>query len=88
VLGPLDLTDYLDLLPIGQGFRSLTGLARFYLQHTLDSVLRLTLKAAEVPRFCLGGHAGARLGWTTFLKTQPVRGDEEVGCAIRLGSGD
>jgi type VI secretion system protein ImpH len=78
-LGPLDLREYLDFLPIGHGFRSLTGLARFYLQETLDFELRLTLKAAEVSRFSLGSNEGARLGWTTFLKTQPVREDAVVG---------
>lgn len=84
VLGPLDLTDYLDLLPIGQGFRSMTALARFYLQHTLDFELRLTLKAAEVPKFCLGSNEGARLGWTTFLTTQPVRENAVVGVGVAV----
>lgn len=77
-LGPLDLRDYLDFLPIGHGFRSLNALARFYLQETLDFDLRLTLKAVEIPRLRLGSAEGARLGWTTFLKTQPVREDAVI----------
>jgi type VI secretion system protein ImpH len=78
-LGPLDLRDYLDFLPIGHGFRSLSSLARFYLQQTLDFDLRLRLKAPQVPAFRLGGADGGRLGWTTFLKTQPARTDAQVG---------
>lgn len=79
VLGPLDLREYLDFLPLGQGFGSLNELARFYLQETLDFELRLTLKADQVSAFALGTNEGARLGWTTFLKTQPVREDARVG---------
>lgn len=77
-LGPLDLREYLDFLPVGQGFHSLSELARFYLQETIDFELRLTLKAAEVSSFRLGSAEGARLGWTTFLKTQPAREDAIV----------
>lgn len=81
-LGPLDLREYLDFLPLGQGFRSLSELARFYLQETLDFELRLTLQAEQVSAFRLGSGDGARLGWTTFLKTQPA----EKAQALRLRS--
>ena len=77
-LGPLDLREYLDFLPLGQGFNSLSELARFYLQETIEFDVRLTLKADQVSRFSLGSHEGARLGWTTFLKTQPVPEDVTV----------
>ncbi|HEX6288755.1 MAG TPA: type VI secretion system baseplate subunit TssG [Herpetosiphonaceae bacterium] len=77
-LGPLDLREYLDFLPIGHGFRSLSALARFYLQETLDFDVRLTLRSADVPRFRLGSAEGARLGWTTFLTTQPAQTAPEL----------
>lgn len=81
-LGPLDLREFLDFLPIGHGFRSLGELARFYLDDTLDVDLRLTLKAKEVPGFRIGGDQASRLSWTSWLKTMPRREDEVVGMRL------
>lgn len=81
-LGPLDLQPFLDLLPVGRSFRALRALAGFYLQDEIHFDLRLSVKAAQVPAFRLGGDRGSRLGWTTWLKTKPFCTDAEVGLKL------
>jgi type VI secretion system protein ImpH len=73
-LGPMTLGQFLDFLPIGQAFRSLAQLVRFYAGDEHDCDVRLTLKAAEVPPCGLG--AGPRLGWSSWLRTKPFEGDD------------
>ncbi|HYN22458.1 MAG TPA: type VI secretion system baseplate subunit TssG [Thermoanaerobaculia bacterium] len=68
-LGPLSLDSFRSFLPGGHAHRPLASLVRFYVREELDLSLRLTLKAAEVPELSLG--RGARLGWTSWLKTKP-----------------
>ena len=69
VLGPLALEEFLDFLPTGWAFAPLCDLVRFYAGAELDFRVRLTLKAAEVPGARLSAEGGARLGWTSWLKT-------------------
>jgi type VI secretion system protein ImpH len=68
-LGPLSLERFLSFLPDGHAHRPLAAMVRFYVREELDLALRLTLNAAEVPALRLG--LGARLGWTSWLKTKP-----------------
>ena len=73
-LGPLTLEPFLDLLPIGAGFRELRDLVRLYLGDSARVDVQLTLAGPEVPVARLGARGGAdapRLGWTTWLKTRP-----------------
>jgi len=77
-LGPLSLGQFLDFLPIGRAHRSLVQLIRFYAGEEQDADLRLTLKAAEVPPCRLG--AGPRLGWSSWLRTQPFAEDDSQVC--------
>ncbi len=77
-VGPLTLEQFLDFLPPGTAFRPLCELTRFYAGTELDFGVRLLLKAEEVPEARLGAAGGARLGWTSWLKTQPRSTDGEV----------
>lgn len=83
-LGPLSLGQFLDFLPIGRGFRSLTQLVRFAVGEGPDFQVRLTLKAAEVPPCRLG--CGPRLGWSAWLTTrQRAADDSQVRLSGRRG---
>jgi type VI secretion system protein ImpH len=84
-LGPLSLGQFLDFLPLGRGFRSLTQLVRFTVGDGLDFSVRLALKGAEVPPCRLG--CGPRLGWSAWLTTRPRAGadtDSEIDTQVRL----
>ncbi len=80
-LGPLSLPQYLDLLPIGGAFFPLCETARFYTREPLELELRLTLRAAQVPRLSLGQAGDSLLGWSARL----VRGRDGCGAEPRLG---
>ncbi|MBI3329157.1 MAG: type VI secretion system baseplate subunit TssG [Nitrospinae bacterium] len=75
-LGPLTLKAFLDVLPIGRGFRPLCELTRFYVGQEFDFDVHLTLKAAEVPESRLSVVNGPRLGWTSWLKTREFPADD------------
>ena len=68
-VGPLNLEQFLDFLPTGSGYARLCELTRFFIRDELDFEINLILKADEVPASHLGQQA--RLGWTSWLKTQP-----------------
>jgi type VI secretion system protein ImpH len=70
-LGPMTLERFRSFLPDGDACQPLLSATRFYVREELGFTLRLTLKAAEVPELRLGSQGGARLGWTSWLKTKP-----------------
>jgi type VI secretion system protein ImpH len=65
VFGPLDLADYLRLLPGGASFHRLIPIVRTYAGDTLLWDVNLILKQPDIPRTVLGRQG--RLGWTTWL---------------------
>ena len=69
-LSPLTLEKFMDFLPLGDAFTPLCELTRFFAGTDLDFEIRLMLKGNEVPESRLGGPAGPRLGWTSWLKTR------------------
>jgi type VI secretion system protein ImpH len=73
-LGPLTLSQFLDFLPVGRGFRSLVQLVRFAVGDELEFTVRLTLKDTQVPPCRLG--CGPRLGWSAWLKTRDFTADD------------
>lgn len=75
-LGPLTLDEFMDFLPTGWAFRPLCDLVRFYVGDELDFTFRLTLKASQARGTRLGAEAGARLGWTSWLKTEDWTEDD------------
>lgn len=72
-IGPLDLPDYLRLLPGGESLPRLAAIVRNYVGEELSWELKLTLKKEEVPRASLGRLG--QLGWTTWLKSRPMPQD-------------
>lgn len=74
-LGPMRLADYERLLPGGTGFRRLRDWVRFYCHEHFFWEVQFVLCKEEVPSTCLG--AAGRLGWTTWLKSQPTPRDAD-----------
>jgi type VI secretion system protein ImpH len=71
-LGPLSLREFQEFLPIGRGLVPLTELTQFYLSDPAVVVdFRLALGGEEVPPSRLEKGGGPRLGWTSWLQTQP-----------------
>jgi type VI secretion system protein ImpH len=65
IFGPLNLTDYLRLLPGGLSFHRLIPIVRNYVGDTLLWDVNLVLRREEVPKTILGKQG--RLGWTSWL---------------------
>jgi len=73
--GPTRLADFERLLPGSRSFVRLRDWVRNYCGEHYSWELQLVLARQEVPELQLGG--GARLGWTTWLKTKPFERDAE-----------
>jgi type VI secretion system protein ImpH len=69
-VGPLSYRDHLTFLPGGSRHAPFIAMTRFFVGETLDFVIKLTIKRSEIPTLKLGAKTGARLGWTSFLRTQ------------------
>jgi len=65
VFGPLNLADYLRLLPGGLSFHRLIPIVRNYAGDTMLWDVNLVLRQEDVPKTVLGQQG--RLGWTTWL---------------------
>lgn len=82
VLGPLDRRCYLRFLPGGAGERALRRWFVLLTGVSLDVEVRLQLRREAVRGITLdatGGETG-RLGWDTFLRTEPETRDREDVC--------
>lgn len=74
-MGPMKLADLERLLPNGSSFVRLCDWIRQYTGEHYSWDVRLILAKEEVPKIQIG-RAG-RLGWTTWLKTQPFERDAD-----------
>jgi type VI secretion system protein ImpH len=74
-LGAMNFKDYERLLPGGKSFERLRQWVFNYCGEQYFWDAQLVLKAGEVPNTQMG-HAG-RLGWTTWLKSQPFTRDAD-----------
>lgn len=76
-LGPLTYAQFCRFLPRGDGLRPLAQLVRSYAGPEFDFDVQPVLQAHEVP-WCRAGDAGpvrSRLGWNTWLRSQPMPHD-------------
>jgi type VI secretion system protein ImpH len=73
-LGPVSLQRYCDFLPTGDAFEPLRAITKFFANGEFDFELQLLLKQDEAPACNVGleGDAGPRLGWVTWLKSEPL----------------
>lgn len=74
-LGPLSLPQFLSFSPLGARLPELVQLVRTYVGPDLDFDVQPVLRRAEVPACRLGDRTAARLGWTTWVRSQDARCD-------------
>jgi len=74
-LGPMKLADYERLLPNGSSFQRVRSWVCNYIGYELQWDMQLVLEAGEVPETHLGAYG--LLGWTTWLKSEPLRQDAD-----------
>ncbi len=78
-LGPLTLAQYEQFLPGGSAHEPLRAWLRFYCGEDLDVEVQLVLRRDHAPRAALGvdGHPPPRLGWVSWMFTQPLGRDPD-----------
>jgi len=78
-LGPLTFTQFQAFLPNGSAHGPLRSIIKFMTGIEFDHDVQLRLLGRQVPGTVLTTRAARKpmLGWTTFLKTQPVKGVDE-----------
>jgi type VI secretion system protein ImpH len=74
-MGPMSLAEYERMLPTGSSFKRLRDWIRQYAGEHYSWDARLVLAKEQVPKIQIG-RAG-KLGWTTWLKTQPFEKDAD-----------
>lgn len=75
-LGPLNKTQFEALLPGGKTAKALNSLLKMFTQHEFEYEVQLILAARYVEGNQLGTNPNnGRLGWDTFLLTQPATQD-------------
>ncbi|MFZ4791408.1 MAG: type VI secretion system baseplate subunit TssG [Candidatus Competibacteraceae bacterium] len=75
VMGPMNLEEFQRFLPGSDSLRRLVAWVRNYVGDELLWDVNLILKKEEVPPLQLG--KGTRLGWTTWLSSQPLARDAD-----------
>jgi type VI secretion system protein ImpH len=78
-LGPLTFSQYLAFLPNGSARKPFLSIVKLITGLEFDHDVQLRLLGKQVPSTILTTRAARKpmLGWTSFLKTQPVRGVDE-----------
>lgn len=75
-IGPLRLTQYEQLLPMGESLLALKAIVKTYVGDEFAWELQPILQAEEVPALILGSTTG-RLGWISWLGTRAAETDAE-----------
>jgi type VI secretion system protein ImpH len=73
-IGPLTRERYEDFLPSGSAWPALRAVAKTFCGNDLEIEIQLILRQDEVPACRLGdpNAGGPALGWTSWVKSQPV----------------
>jgi type VI secretion system protein ImpH len=78
-IGPVPFKQYMAFLPNGSAFGAFRSIVNFIVGTELDYDLQLILQKKQVPSSILTTRAMRKpmLGWTTFLKTEPFKNDDD-----------
>ncbi|MEO8650635.1 MAG: type VI secretion system baseplate subunit TssG [Acidobacteriota bacterium] len=78
-LGPLNFNQFQAFLPNGTAHKPFSSIVKFMVGTEIDFDVQLVLMAKQVPGSILTTRALRRpmLGWTSFLKTQPFKKDDD-----------
>jgi len=76
LLGPMTRPEFMSFLPYGDAARSLSRILALTLGQSFEFEIRLVLKKEGIFSASLGNEdQPARLGWDTFLQSQPASND-------------
>jgi type VI secretion system protein ImpH len=77
-IGPLTYQQFVRFMPDGDELARLAHLTRLYVGPAMSFDVQLTLRKEDVPDLSLGdGEAAPRLGWNTWVKSEPFRRDAD-----------
>ncbi len=76
-MGPMSYPRFQQLMPDGKLLPQLMQLARLYAGPGFYFDVRLTLRREDVPPTRLGGGAGSRLGWNTWMLSDGADSDRD-----------
>ena len=65
----------MTFLPIGEKFSVLVAIVKLMLQDPLEFEIELSVKLKGIPQLQLQPSNESRLGWTTWLSSEPLNGD-------------
>ncbi len=79
-IGPLSASRYFDFLPSGSAWTALQAIAQSFCGNDLEFEVQLLLDKTAVPACELGdpSEGGPALGWTSWIKSQPVFQQEAI----------
>lgn len=77
-LGPLNLTTFMDFLPIGKALQRLNNLTRFFVGLELDFKVQLILDKKCIPDCVVQQNQPIYLGWNSWLKSKPTQQNGQV----------
>jgi len=83
VIGPVEYERFSVLLPGGRDHADLVRLVELYAPDALSFDYLVILDSDDIPLFKLSTEGGRRLGWDTWLTTQPHQRDAAVLCEGR-----
>jgi type VI secretion system protein ImpH len=77
ILGPLSRKQFEDFLPGGTAHEPLRAITRMFAEQEMDFEAQLILKREDAPACVLGGDGSgsARLGWISWVKSNPLDRD-------------
>jgi type VI secretion system protein ImpH len=71
-LGPLGREQFDSFLPTGDAHGALRDMLHFFAHDRVEYEVQLVLHRDEVPGLVIGGDAPQPLGWSTWIRTQPM----------------
>lgn len=78
-IGPVHYAEFLDFMPTGRRLLPLCQMVRLYAGAQYDFDVQVVLRKEEVPacQFTSDPATGPRLGWNTWVRSQPMENDAE-----------
>ena len=79
-IGPADFARHLEFTPGNVGYRRMQDLVRFAVGLETEADLQVVVRAGQIPRLQIGGaerESSARLGWSTWLLSEPTAMDDD-----------
>lgn len=76
-IGPLDQERFDSFLPTGDAYGRLRDVLRFFSHDQVEFEVQLVLAREDVPGLVVGGDGPSPLGWSTWIRTEPLERDAD-----------